>query len=370
MAVVRAGAAVGASSFFFDVMWWLCAFLLLAAAAVGGAAEADGHTVWEDAGGGVCDQAVQVPTQVAHPYVLGDTKLNITVYTQPGKDGAIRYRFLNLHENENTSVVAAKSLLYQKGGGSIVFLQHGGQRQVSFRYSGASYSFDPNRMFTSEGVRMTLSPYDAAAAALVSDFAVAVLDVYNFTGVSMVIALHNNSPNYSALDYLPGGAFENDAEKVHIGRLFTPRDFFYISDTYVGETLYNCLTAQEFSAVLQANDSVTNDGSLSVYAALHDKPYVNVEAAAEGGATGNAVINQLVLLDHLTTLIVFGAQQSAPAAEGGSDEYVTPPLFLLALAAGLGAALLVALQVVVLMFTRAMKLPTDEASRYHSTGLQ
>jgi len=42
------------------------------------------------------------------------------------------------------------------------------------------------------------------------------------------------------------------------------------------------MKAQLLNVVLQSNTSVTDDGSLSVYAAQQGKPYINCEAAAEG----------------------------------------------------------------------------------------
>ena len=92
------------------------------------------------------------PTETKVPYQLGSLEVNITTYTQPNANGESGlYSFINLHENENTSVVAAKTLIYQKGGGSIVFLQHGGTRNLYFTYKGVNYSIDPNRMFTYPG---------------------------------------------------------------------------------------------------------------------------------------------------------------------------------------------------------------------------
>merc|ERR1712137_1238729 len=72
--------------------------------------------------------------------------------------------------------------------------------------------------------------------------------------------------------------------------------------------MYDCLTANGFNSVLQVpylspNSTLTDDGSLSVYSAMHGKPYVNTEAAAACCSEGTAVINQLMLLDHLTTQV-------------------------------------------------------------------
>jgi hypothetical protein len=100
-----------------------------------------------------------IPSETNYPYLLGETMINITVYTQPNRkqnsgSEVPTYSFINLHENENTSVVAAKTLIYQKGGGSIVFLQHGGTRDITFEFQGTSYTIDPNRMFTWAGKRL------------------------------------------------------------------------------------------------------------------------------------------------------------------------------------------------------------------------
>jgi hypothetical protein len=132
--------------------------------------------------------SVVIPDQEAIAYVLGITSLNISIYRQDADNVGHGFRFLNLHENENTSVVAAKALLALKGGGSIVYLQHGGQRQITFQMeaAGVNYSFDPNRMFTTQGIAMSLSPYDPDAADAVAAFAQKVLDIYGFNEVDQV----------------------------------------------------------------------------------------------------------------------------------------------------------------------------------------
>ena len=68
--------------------------------------------------------------------------------------------FLNLHENENTSVVAARSYL-SRNGGCLVKFDNGYSRTVSFQLSdnGEVYTVDPNRIFTKEGIIDTLNTY-------------------------------------------------------------------------------------------------------------------------------------------------------------------------------------------------------------------
>ena len=87
--------------------------------------------------------------------------------------------------------------------------------------------------------------------------------------------------------------YADEASKVHIGKLFIPRDFFYIANGVVGSQMYDCLTGEDLNAVLQVpyiapNSTLTDDGSLSVYSAMHGKPYVNTEAAAACCSQGTA----------------------------------------------------------------------------------
>ena len=77
--------------------------------------------------------------------------------------------FINLHENENTSVVAAKAFSFLQGG-RVVKLQHGDplahhldSRRITFSLPrslsptrSTVYSIDPNRMFTAKGREETL----------------------------------------------------------------------------------------------------------------------------------------------------------------------------------------------------------------------
>ena len=84
-------------------------------------------------------------------------------------DSATGYAFLNLHENENTSVVAARSFLLTHGG-SLVKFNNGHSRLISFRLEqgGAVFSVDPNRMFTEEGIAASLKTYGIVSSAVLS----------------------------------------------------------------------------------------------------------------------------------------------------------------------------------------------------------
>ena len=63
--------------------------------------------------------------------------------------------FINLHDDENTSVEAANDFL-SKYGGALLQLKHTGKRNFNFILNGQSFSFDPNRIFTEKGIKATL----------------------------------------------------------------------------------------------------------------------------------------------------------------------------------------------------------------------
>jgi hypothetical protein len=233
------------------------------------------------------------------PVKIGDTAITITKETFPcptyvTSECPPLLAFLNLHENENTSVVAARSYLYVNGG-SLVKFSNGPSRLVSFSLSNKKYSFDPNRMFTPEGIKSTLQTYSSytdAAAAEVTKLASMVLEVYDFENVVTVLALHNNGATYGANSYLPGGSYENDAEKVNIAPESNPSDFYYVVEDY----FYDLFAKDHYCVVLQNNATVANDGSLSYFAGLQGKAYVNFESIAEHGNIGKQVVIQLDMI--------------------------------------------------------------------------
>ncbi len=183
------------------------------------------------------------------------------------------FSMLVLHDDENTAVEAGQAFVDEHGG-RLVELRAQGERRVVFSLDGQRFDFDPNRIYTDIGVRATLNPSnDESAITVTRAFGKSILDVY--APVHVIVTLHNNTPdNYSALSYVEGGQYENDAEAVHLEEGVDPDDFFYVTD----EDLYDALRADDFNVVLQNNESVTDDGSLSVWAAQNDLLYVNVEA--------------------------------------------------------------------------------------------
>ena len=199
---------------------------------------------------------------------------------------------INLHDDEGTSVEAALDVA-RRTGGTVIELVHTGDRNLSFaneiraypvdggphqtrRYA---YVVDPNRMFTPAGLRRSLEALSPGTAqggdVLIQPLVDKLLFDSGLEDAEVVITLHNNTPdNYSAASYLPGERYASDAAAVTVHPGSDPDDFYFVT----GRDLYDALVARGFNAVLQDNDQATDDGSLSVWAARNDRPYVNVEA--------------------------------------------------------------------------------------------
>lgn len=184
--------------------------------------------------------------------------------------------YFNMHDDENTSVEAAKSVA-DKVGGTVIELKHSGDRLINFNFKNKSYKIDPNRIFTRVGINKTLKNYGGtspAAEAEVDKFAKKLITDF-LKQTDVIIALHNNTNNeYSAKSYEKGGDFEKDAAQVFINPANDADDFFFVTE----EKHFNKIREKGFNVVLQDNKNATDDGSLSVYCGNEKITYINVEA--------------------------------------------------------------------------------------------
>lgn len=203
---------------------------------------------------------------------LGATKVRLR--TRESRPGGLTY--LNLHENEQTSVQAARELL-QANPGRLVELRAAGERLVSFRIGLAAHTLDPNRIFTDTGLAATLhtlGPDSPAARRAATRLREAVLAALPAPGPGPIVALHNNSGrDYSIENYAAGAKRAGDAAARHVGDAASPHDFFIVTE----QRLFKPLAADGFNVVLQS-PGCEDDGSLSVWAQRAGRAYVNVEA--------------------------------------------------------------------------------------------
>lgn len=212
-------------------------------------------------------------TTTSSYYKVGSLKLQVV--SQCFQPCADKISFLNVHENESTSVKAAEDFL-QSFGGTLTRLKHNGERLIAFKLADQSYNFDPNRIFTPKGLKATVkgSRNLAAAGNTVKGLSRHLLEKY-VDGKSLVVALHNNTDNnYSIKTYLPGGDEAGNAAEVYISKDMDPDDFFVTTERDV----FKKIKERNMNVVLQDNRRAKDDGSLSVYAAKKNIPYINVEA--------------------------------------------------------------------------------------------
>lgn len=204
---------------------------------------------------------------------LNDSTVNIVRHIY-GNDSI---RFLSVHDDENTGVEAAVDYLREHGG-SLVELQYGNERNITFnlRNSVDKCIFDPNGMFTDTGAYRTLdkharvTPESVAAIRALGD---KVLETYACDTLGYIVTMHNNTEGlYSIRYYLPGKLMDTAAIRVHINPRLDPDDFVFVTEPY----FFDYLKKRDINVVLQSPDA-PNDGSLSVYAAMQKIPYVNIE---------------------------------------------------------------------------------------------
>ncbi len=207
---------------------------------------------------------------LTHSYQLGDTRLQVTEYRGTRSGGMV---YFHPHDSEQVSIQAVRKIITTHGGKAVV-LENQGKRIVSFSLQGKSYSFDPNRIFSVEGVAATLrkyGPYSDAARDATVQFSQWLSGLLSS---GRVFAIHNNrDTTYNVLSYRDaGGQPAQGVKALYINPEQDPGNFVYT--TNIG--LYMAAKDSGFNTVLQARD-VEDDGSYSVYAMRHGLDYINVE---------------------------------------------------------------------------------------------
>jgi hypothetical protein len=211
-------------------------------------------------------------TEQTISFRIGETIIPVKVFHY-GEPGGIVC--INLHDNENSSLEAAQELMMNQPG-ILLKIENHDQRVVKFRLRGVTYAFDPNRIFSKTGIEQTLREnrhYNPAAAFEIEKFAKSFLALIP-EETNCVIALHNNTNEaYSVKSYLKGHERQHDALEVYRDSLQDPDDIVFTTDSIV----YRRMADYGYNSILQDNEHVKQDGSLSVYFGGLGRRYVNVE---------------------------------------------------------------------------------------------
>jgi hypothetical protein len=207
---------------------------------------------------------------------LNNGLCNLTIFHHSGSDSLSRISVLNLHENEHTSIEAFLGLDQSKNF-PFTFLHQYGRRNIAYCKDDLdTIYFDPNRIFSPAGITNTLvtnSRFDSGAFFAAQHLGHLLIDKIQTS--KFILALHNNSPgNYSVNSYKRNAEYANDAEKVYTNPTMDADDFVYTND----ETIFKWFKKNRANIVLQNNDHVTDDGSLSVFFRDRKAIYINIEA--------------------------------------------------------------------------------------------
>lgn len=226
------------------------------------------------------------------PFQLGNTIIQARSEQRSGAP----LTMVNVHDDENTAVQAGVANI-EKYGGRVIELVHSGERLITFSLGEERFVFDPNRMFSDRGIEATLlrhSTYSEAAQAAIREFATAYLRQFELDSEKVLVALHNVTEGFFSVEaFLPGEYLSADAAAVHVSPRHSRFDFFFVTQA----DHYEWLKQRDFNVVLQDNERVEDDGSLSVYCAQKGIPYLNVEAHVEH------LREQLALLEAVRELL-------------------------------------------------------------------
>lgn len=213
---------------------------------------------------------------ILRSFVIGET--NVPVIEKRFNQCALsNVLFINVHDNERTSVQAAEEYL-SLNNGLLVRLENNGVRNVSFTLNSKSFLFDPNRIFTSQGRKATLKLLSTStseeAETRLASFADMLLNSF-INSFALIVALHNNTDsNFTILTFQQQQQAKPNSGKVFINPNLDADDFILTTDT----TIFNSLQQKNINAVWEDVSMIEDDGSLSVYAAMHNITYINIEA--------------------------------------------------------------------------------------------
>jgi hypothetical protein len=104
--------------------------------------------------------------------------------------------FINLHDDEITSVDAAKGIL-EKYGGLLIEVENSAQRNIRFKLDRYFYKVDPNRIFSGDGIKRSLEQLGRTSGQAVDEvekLGQRIIQVIP-EEVKCIIALHNNTPD-------------------------------------------------------------------------------------------------------------------------------------------------------------------------------
>ena len=215
------------------------------------------------------------PVTTIVKYAIGERMLPIEIMQFGQPNGLV---CINVHDNEEASVKAAEAVL-TKTGGTLIKFDNKRQRNIKFTLNKRTYEFDPNRIFSQEGILQTLQDNKKVTPGVVSEIEAFARNTLCLLpdSISCIIALHNNSEGaFSINSYMAGGSREQDAKTVYSNELEDADDIVLTTDSL----LYAGMVKAGYNSILQDNINARKDGSLSIHFGELGKRYINIETQA------------------------------------------------------------------------------------------
>ena len=224
-------------------------------------------------------------------YQLANTTIPIKIQWYGDRSDIV---YINLHDDETTSVEATKRVL-EEYGGILIELENKSQRNIHFRLAGHLYKVDPNTIFSKEGIKKSLEQLGRSSAKAIEESAKLgerILELIP-AKTKYIVALHNNTPgHFSANDYASKNKRSADSKKIYINSAEDPDDFFLTTD----KLLYESIADRGYNTILQDNKNCADDGSLSVYCGKKNIRYVNCETEHGKVEKYYEMVRQLALI--------------------------------------------------------------------------
>ncbi len=182
--------------------------------------------------------------------------------------------FLNLHENEQTSISAIKQVL-AKFYGQYFGIKSGKLRELKVLTNTQTITVDPNRIFTKKGLEKTLKNYKCYSVSnlkLMNEFADQLLK--ELSPAKLLVAVHNSTDGgFSIKSFAKTNAENQDTKEIYINPKHDEDDFYLVTK----KTKFDYFKSKGYNVILQDNLNVEDDGSLSVYCGKNNIDYINIE---------------------------------------------------------------------------------------------
>lgn len=245
-----------------------------------------------------------IPSEKTIFYKLSDRNIPVKILQYGDEKGIV---YINVHDSEPTSVEAAKKIL-ERNGGTLIKIENNHQRNIRFRLKNLTYTFDPNRIFSREGINQTLRNYgriNKQATDEIEKFAQRLLQLIP-DSTSCIIALHNNANQaFSIESYLAGHEKQFDARAVYADSLQDIDDIALTTDSL----LYQKMADNRYNTIWQDNKNAKKDGSLSIYCGERNRRYINIE-------TEHGKLNQHIeMLEKLWIILTIQNKKSPGTPE-------------------------------------------------------